>query len=186
MTATQIQKLSFAEYLTYDDGTDNRYELEDGELLLMNPPTGHHALMIRFLSNAFESEIKRLQLPWVCLQTVGIRTSLTRSRIPDLCIMTREQITQYLDRSAILETPPILAVEIVSPESRVRDYRYKRSEYSVVGIGEYWIVDPDEKKVIILLLEEGLYEVTEYRGGDKIISSTFVELLLSVEQVLQG
>ena len=39
------------------------------------------------------------------------------------------------------EIPPLLAIEIVSPDSIQRDYRYKRSEYAAVGIAEYWIVD---------------------------------------------
>jgi len=34
--------LSFEECLAYNDGTDNRYEFVDGELILMNPPTGRH------------------------------------------------------------------------------------------------------------------------------------------------
>ncbi|MFZ1026519.1 MAG: Uma2 family endonuclease [Limnoraphis robusta] len=158
MIQTTQTKLTFEEYLTYDDGTDNCYELEDGELILMNPATGRHALIIYFLNNIFVAEISRLSLPWVALQTVGIRTALNRSRIPDLCVMTRDQILEKLEVSAVIETAALLAVEIVSPESKTRDYRYKRSEYSVVGIPEYWIVDPTEQKVTILTLEEGFYE----------------------------
>jgi len=59
---TTKTKLTFEEYLTYNDGTDNRYELEEGELILMNPPTFDHGLIIHFLTNAFEAEINRLNL----------------------------------------------------------------------------------------------------------------------------
>jgi len=186
MTTTSTKpKLTFEEYLTYDDGTDNRYELEDGELILMNPPTGLHALVIRFINNNFEAEIGRLNLPWVGLQTVGVRTAMKRSRIPDLCVTTRDQILEKLDVSAVIETAALLAVEIVSPESRTRDYRFKRSEYASIGIPEYWIVDPVEQKLTVLLLVEGLYEETEYKGDAQIISQTFPELILTVNQVLQ-
>lgn len=184
-TSNTKAKLTFEEYLTYNDGTDNRYELEDGELILMNPPTGLHSLIIYFISNTFVAEINRLNLLWVCLQTVGVRTAMKRSRIPDLCVMTRDQILEKLDVSAILESSALLAVEIVSPESRTRDYRFKRSEYASIGISEYWIVDPVEQKVTVLLLVEGLYEETEYRGDAQIVSPTFPELMLTVDQVLQ-
>ena len=184
-SSTTKPKLTFEEYLTYDDGTDNHYELEDGELILMNPPTGLHALVIRFINNNFEAEISRLNLPWVCLQTVGVRTAMKRSRIPDLCVTTRDQILEKLDVSAVIETAALLAVEIVSSESRTRDYRFKRSEYASVGIPEYWIVDPVEHKVTVLLLVEGLYEQTEYRGDAQIVSQTFPELVLTVNQVFQ-
>ncbi|MGB3512788.1 MAG: Uma2 family endonuclease [Microcoleaceae cyanobacterium] len=186
MNTTTKQKLTFEEYLNYDDGTDNRYELEDGELILMNPATGRHALIIRFLTNAFEAEISLLNLPWLTLGGVGVRTSINRSRIPDISVITREEIMKYLDVSAVIESAALLAVEIVSPESKTRDYRFKRSEYSVVGIPEYWIVDSAEQKVMILNLVEGLYEETEYTREEQIISQTFPGLRLTVEQILQG
>ena len=182
-TTTKTQ-LTFEEYLNYDDGTDNRYELEEGELILMNPPTFDHALIIRFLTNALDSEINRLNLPWLTLQGIGVRTSINRSRIPDISVINRDQIIRR-DISAILESA-IIVVEIVSPESKIRDYRFKRSEYSVVGISEYWIVDPTVQKVTILTWVQGFYEQVEYIGNQRIISQIFPELVLTVEQVLQA
>ncbi|OKH26729.1 hypothetical protein NIES593_01375 [Hydrococcus rivularis NIES-593] len=38
------KRLTFEQYLTYDDGTDKRYELEDGLLLEKPPATGKHEL----------------------------------------------------------------------------------------------------------------------------------------------
>ena len=185
MTRTPTkQKFSFQDYLFYDRDMDNHYELEDGDLLLMNPPTGRHALIIRSLYNILEAEIRRLGLPWVTLQGIGVRTSINRSRIPDLTIVSLEQIEERLDVSAVMESAPLFVVEIVSPESRIRDYRYKRCEYSVVGIPEYWIIDPEENKVTVLLLVEGLYEEIEYRDNDRVISQTFPELNLTVGQIL--
>lgn len=181
---TTKTKLTFEEYLTYDDGTDNRYELEDGELILMNPPTFRHAFIISFLSDAFAAQIKQLSLPWITLSGIGVRTSVNRSRIPDICVINRQEISN-LDVSAVMDSA-IIAVEIVSPESRTRDYRFKRSEYSVVGIPEYWIVDPTEQKVTVLTWVEGLYEQVEFIGHERIVSQTFPELVLTVEQVLQA
>jgi Uma2 family endonuclease len=50
MTQTPV-KLTFEEYLTYDDGTDNRYELEDGVLILITPASPIHKVIINFLMN---------------------------------------------------------------------------------------------------------------------------------------
>ncbi|VEP18159.1 conserved hypothetical protein [Hyella patelloides LEGE 07179] len=184
MTATNVkQKLTFEEYLNYDDGTDNRYEFVDGELLLMNPPMGRHALIIRLISKVFEAEIERLTLNWLALSDIGVRTTFNRSRIPDLSVVTREQIEPYIDVSAVLETPPVLVVEVVSPESVNRDYRYKRSEYAAAEIPEYWIIDPEEKKVTVLELVEGFYEEQVYNNNEQIVSPTFPELALTVEQL---
>lgn len=186
MPTTPTQpKLTFEEYLSYNDGTDNHYELEDGELILMNPPIGLHAIILTFLTNILLNEINRLQLSWIPVQMIGIRTAIRRSRLPDLCVVLLEQMQPYLNTSAVLETGVILAIEIVSPDSIKRDYRFKRTEYAAFGIPEYWIIDPAQQKVTLLLLIEGLYEETVYQGNDQIQSPTFSELVLTVNQVLQ-
>lgn len=185
MTVTTAKRLySFEEYLAFDDGTDNRYELVDGRLELMNPPTFRHLLIAKFVEQIFDAEIRRLGLPWLCFKEAGIRTGWRKSRLSDLYIVPVEQVRDFLDRSAVTEIPPLLAVEVVSPESVSRDYRYKRSEYAALEIPEYWIVDPMESKVTVLLWEEGLYEETVFTGNQNIVSRTFPELTLTVEQVL--
>ncbi|XWK90797.1 MAG: Uma2 family endonuclease [Phormidium sp.] len=185
MKSEVAEKLfTFEQYLAYDDGTDNRYELVDGRLELMNPPTFRHLLIVDFLHDNFQAEIKRLGLPWVCFREAGIRTGWRKSRLSDLYIVPVEQVRDFLDRSAVTEIPPLLAVEVVSPESVSRDYRFKRSEYAALEIPEYWIVDPMKSKVTVLLWEEGLYEETVFMGNQNIVSRTFPELTLTVEQVL--
>jgi Uma2 family endonuclease len=175
---------TFEEYLAYDDGTDNRYELVDGRLELMNPLTFRHLLIAKFAEQIFDAEIKRLGLPWLCFREAGIRTGWRKSRLSDLYIVPVEQVRDFLDRSAVTEIPPLLAVEVVSPESVSRDYRFKRSEYAALEIPEYWIVDPINSKVTVLLWEEGLYEETVFMDNQNIVSRTFPELVLTVGQVL--
>lgn len=186
MTQTKNKRLTFEEYLTYDDGTNNRYELFDGDLVLMNPPTVGHTLIIKFLERKFDTEIERLALPWIALRDTGVRTGVKISRLPDLSVLTTEQASLLINESAVFQTPPLLAVEVVSPESVKRDYRFKRSEYAALLIPEYWIVDPLENKVTVLLLVEGFYDPNEFTGRERILSQTFPELALTADQVLQA
>ncbi len=87
------------------------------------------------------------------------------------------------DSEAVLEEAPILAIEIVSPNARITDYRYKRSEYAAKGIPEYWIVDASKNRITILTLVDGFYEEAIFEGNDRIISGTFPDLDLTAEQV---
>jgi Uma2 family endonuclease len=193
MVKTPVKRLyTFEEYLAgvdqeseRNDGNDKRYELVDGELVEMPPATGRHARTARFLFVQFLQEIQRLSSPWVpCYGDVGVRTALRRARIPDLVIITQEQEQALLDILAVLQTPPLLAVEIVSERNSSTDYRYKRSEYAAMGIPEYWIVDYFQSKVTLLLLVDGLYEAQEFTGDQRIVSETFPELALTAAQVL--
>ncbi|MDJ0554241.1 MAG: Uma2 family endonuclease [Microcoleaceae cyanobacterium MO_207.B10] len=177
---------SFAEYSQYQDSTNNKYELVNGELKLLTPASGIHALILTFLFQEFYREIIRINAPWQVMPgNVGIRTAINKSRIPDLTIITAEQ-TELLKNmtTAILDSAPILVVEIVSPGNRDDDYRFKRSEYAVREIPEYWIVDFEAQKISVLSLVNGFYEVEEFRNEDIIISGTFSELKLTVDQIL--
>ncbi|MGA7934641.1 MAG: Uma2 family endonuclease [Kovacikia sp.] len=184
MINTAIQRLTFEEYLVYDDGTDNHYELIDGSLVLMNPPTIEHFLITKFLEQQLDGEIERLSLPCLTFRETGVRTGYNKSRLTDLCIVTKAQAKELLGQSAVFQTAPLLIVEVVSPDSIKRDYRYKRSEYAALEVPEYWIVDPLEAKVTILLWEEGLYEETVFVGNQPIASPTLPDLTLTVEQIL--
>jgi Uma2 family endonuclease len=185
MAAIAKPSFTFEDYLAYNDGTENRYELVDGELVLMNPPTGYHALIIFNLSEIIMAEIRRLNLPWIALQMFGVRTAPRRSRLPDLCVTTLERAKELLDVSAVLESGALLAVEVVSPDSVKTDYRYKRTEYAAAGIPEYWVVDPIEKKVTVLQFVEGLYEEKEYQGSSPIESELFPELTVTADRIFQ-
>ncbi len=93
MIATQQKIYTFTEYLNYQDSTDNKYELFNGELIPMPPASGFHALILAFIYDYLMAEIKRLNLTWkVMPATVGIRTDKAKSRIPDLMILSKVKI----------------------------------------------------------------------------------------------
>ncbi len=187
MVQLTTKPYSFEEYLTYDDGTDNKYELVNGELQLMPTASGFHALILVLLYDVLKAEIDKIKQQWKVMPgTVGVRTAKNKSRIPDLVILSETQCQEIREMStAVLESPPLLAIEIVSPNNADDDYRYKRSEYAVREIPEYWIIDPEAKKVSILLLVSGFYEVTEFTEEQAIKSSLFPELKLTVNQIFQ-
>ena len=51
-------------------------------------------------------------------------------------------------------------MEVVSEgtEARRRDYEDKRRDYARAGVSEYWIVDPDDRKIVVLVLQNGTYQ----------------------------
>ncbi|HAC64173.1 MAG TPA: Uma2 family endonuclease [Cyanothece sp. UBA12306] len=181
--ATKIY--SFEEYLDYNDGTDNKYELVNGQLKLMPTASGFHALILHFIFKILEQEIEKIKQQWKVMPgTVGVRTANNKSRIPDLIVLSENQCQEIRAMStAVLETPPLLAVEIVSPGNANDDYRYKRSEYAVREIPEYWIIDPEAEKFSVFLLVAGFYEVTEFTNEQAIKSLLFPEIKLTVKQV---
>ena len=187
MTATS-QKMTLEEFLAYDDGTDNLYELENGELIWMPSESEINRRIAMFLLIYFS----QLGIPSYRLSMkteVAVSGARVSVRLPDLLLFS-EELARELEgasRSIVLMDmpPPLLAVEVVSPNQEKRDYRYKRSEYAARGIAEYWIVDPIQQQITILELVEGLYEEKVYRNSDR-FKSTILEIDLTVDRVLQG
>lgn len=108
-------------------------------------------------------------------------------RVPDVVVLPLEQWAGLKKRESVIalnEPPPLLVVEIVSPSTATEDYRAKRTEYAVLDIPEYWVVDPIQSLVTVCTLREGAYDDQVFQGNDLIISPTFASLNLTVAQVL--
>ncbi|MGA7935143.1 MAG: Uma2 family endonuclease [Kovacikia sp.] len=66
------------------------------------------------------------------------------------------------------------------------DYRAKYSEYAVLDILEYWIVDPLAVQVTICQLKDGRYDEIVVTGERAIVSIVFPSLKLTATQILAG
>jgi Uma2 family endonuclease len=180
--------LTFEEFLSHDDGTDTRYELVDGVLVEMPTESNDNCQIAKYL--LFELA-KFFPISLLCLKDVELEVSGRRAkvRLPDLVVLSRgsAEALQGQPRNILTRDmpPPALVVEVVSPGStnRLRDYRYKRTEYAARGIAEYWIVDPEAQQVTVCLWVDGQYEDKVFTR-DVCIESTLVpELTLTPQQV---
>ena len=85
MTITR-SKLTFADYLTYDDGTEQRYELIDGELIALPPEAEPNSWIALNLCYALSAVInRRLLRPHHCeVQVPVLQSGDAQNRFPDL------------------------------------------------------------------------------------------------------
>jgi Uma2 family endonuclease len=182
--------LTLEEFYEYDDGTDIRYELVDGELVEMPTEAPSNSNISRRLLIQLSKfiSIELLTYKETMLEVSGTRAKV---RIPDLMILGQECWNSLSDkkRGTITQDmpPPLVVIEVVSSgrENNIRDYRYKRSEYAARGILEYWIVDPEFEKVTILTLVDGLYEEEVLGNKDRIVSSVIHELAIAIKDILE-
>jgi Uma2 family endonuclease len=205
---TTTQKMTLEEFLAYDNGTDNLYELENGELISMPSESEINRRIAMFLLAYLLQQGIGIPSYRLTMKTeVAVSGARVSVRLPDLLMLSEELATvlEGASRSIVLMDmpPPLLAIKVVSPNQEKRDYRYKRcsevlgvspmsdyikkrSEYAARGIVEYWIVDPIQQQVTILELVEGFYEEKVYRGSDCLDSPLLTQIDLTVDRVLQG
>ena len=189
---TVQQRMTLEEYLDYDDGTDTRYELEDGVLLEMSAEHPLNPCIAIFLLTTF---LQSLEVPFYLLaigHQVEVKSSYVTCRQPDLIVHTPESDAAILSGGKVLNlgTPaPLLVVEVASStltdgRSRKRDYEHKPREYADRGICEMWIVDPDRAWVQVGTLTDDAYQFETFTNEQMIKSSTFPALILTAAQVL--
>lgn len=199
MTSIALQKLTFVDFLEQhpDDGI---YELVNGEIVKVEAIRAHKNVS-RYLVKSLDKESERLGLDYIVDKDIVIRTSTSkgeqRGRNPDVSVVSASlwnaNVTTY---GAVIE-PIQLAVEVTSTNWE-DDYVDKLEEYENLGIKEYWIVDylaiasrsylgnPKLPTVFVYELIEGKYQVKVFTGTEKIISPTFPELNITVDQVINA
>ncbi|MEH2233986.1 MAG: Uma2 family endonuclease [Nostoc sp.] len=189
-TAPNVPKLmTMEEYLAYDDGTDTRYELVDGELVEVPTESPENCKLAKLLMLELA---KYISIVLINLKDMEIVVSGKRAkvRLPDLTILSEEGYATLAGQRSNTITqdmpPPILVVEVVSPgqDNRDRDYRYKRTEYAARGIAEYWIIDPERQQITLCLWVNGQYEDTIYTGDTPLASTIVPGFKLSAAQIL--
>ena len=193
MTVATDQRMTLKDYLAYDDGTDIRYELEDGVLVEMGAENPLNPQIASFLLSVFFQmgvPIYRL----VIGHQLGVSATRATARQPDLIVHSDESDQAIMTDGKLLQfsaPPPMLVVEVVSSSdtdqrSRSRDYVDKRREYAARGIPEYWIVDPIAEVILICTLSDGIYQSVQFQKQEVLISPTFPALNLTVEQGLRA
>ncbi len=188
------RRMTLEQYLAYDDGTDARYELENGVLVAMGTESTVNTAIFSFLFAVFLGlglEAQRLGVK----QKIEVRSRYASARDPDLLIHSIESRLAIKGRSQaclMLDEPnPLIVIEMVSPgsegtENYQRDYEQKPIEYADRGIAEFWQVDAARAWVRVGILVDGEYEFATFQGDGMIVSRAFPELQLTAIAVLSA
>ena len=199
MTITTLTKMDFGQFLQQrpDDGI---YELVNGEIIQVEAIRAHKNVA-RYLVKSFDRESERLEFDYIVDKDIVIRTVTNRGeqrgRNPDVSVVSASSWNSNVTAYGALIEPIELAVEVTSTNWE-DDYIDKLEEYKNLGIKEYWIVDylaiasrsylgnPKLPTVFVYELVDGKYQVKAFTGTDKIISPTFTELNITVEDVINA
>jgi Uma2 family endonuclease len=127
---------------------EGRAEWVDGWAIFMTVPRWSHNRTVRRLLVILDRDLAGADvLPWSGL-------SMDHSnRIPDIMVFASE----FEDDGWWAGIPPIIAIEVLSPSTRRTDLIEKADEYVAHGVGQYWIVDPDTRTVLIRTNDDGAW-----------------------------
>jgi Uma2 family endonuclease len=202
MTVATDRRMSLQEFLTYDDGTDRRYELVDGVLIEMGAESTINTWIAGFLFGVFI----QMGLPSYCIgfkQKISVCSPSVTARDPDLIIHTKDSASAIEGRKEaclFLDEPnSLIVVEVVSPGDETkpnyqRDYQEKPRKYASGrrptrghrGIPEMWQIDPSREWVRVGTLNARDYQFQTFMGEETIFSPSFPSLNLMANQILSA
>lgn len=134
---------------------DERYELINGSFYYMEAPSNLHQLIagkIFMAVSNYIAEHKGDCVPMLApsdVQLDGAEDNKTLVEPDFFIICDRSRIKK--DKSV---GAPDFVLEVISPSSRKRDMNIKTAKYEAAGVREYWMVDPDRKKIIVHIFGE--------------------------------
>lgn len=125
----------------------HRYELtSEGVLVIMTPPSpAHQRIVMQLIGWLLRHGFSEEQI----FTEVGIFTG--GGRQPDLTVWATTDLPEPVEATYADTADLLLAVEIVSPSSKVEDKVHKREEYARAGIPRYWIIEQDQPQTVLML-----------------------------------
>jgi Uma2 family endonuclease len=146
-----------------DDG--HRYELVDGALIVTPAPSLRHQTAVLELAVLLRAGCPAAYRVVVAPfdVTLGEDTVLQ----PDIFVARRADLTER-----DLPAARALALEVLSPSTRLIDLNLKRARYEAAGCPAYWVIDPDEPSLTVWELRDGIYvEVAQVEGEANVTAS---------------
>ena len=157
-----------------------RAELIDGHMYMMAPPSRKHqrisTRLVSIIARYIEEHKGKCQV-YAAPFAVYLDERSNTYVEPDISVICD---SNKLDDSGCKGAPDWV-IEIVSPASKQMDYYTKLFKYRTAGIREYWIVDPDKKRITVYDLEHG--DIDEYSFSDTINVGIYPDLCIDFNNI---
>jgi Uma2 family endonuclease len=156
-------------------------EFDHGRIEVLDLPSELHQLLVAWLYRALVEFVGASALGTVLFAPFPVKLWEGKIREPDIVFMRREHADR---RHRQFWQGADLVMEVMSPEDRRRDSETKRREYAMAAIPEYWLVDPSNRRVTVLVREAdaSLYSVHGiFESGHTASSATLSGFTIDVD-----
>ena len=177
------ERYTYADYLLWSG--PERYELLDGEAVMMAPPSTVHQLISGELMRQFSNYLEGKKCIAIAAP-FGVRLFEKDGEHPeDVQTVVEPDLSIICDRDKLDERgckgAPDLTLEILSPSNARHDLLVKLNLYQKAGVREYWVVSPEQKTVQVFLHNGSSLQLQEVYGPKDIakvnvLDGCFIEL----------
>ena len=183
MSEAAVKRMTLAEFLRWEDGTDTRYELLGGCPVAMAPPAIAHGILALRLGARIDAAL-RSRSPCFGQSEAGI----ARPDRNDACyIADLAVICTPPERGQRLLQDPLLIVEILSPGTALHDRQTKVSDYRrIPSVQEILLIDSTSIFAEVLRREGDRWITEIVRGPQATLSLAAIGLTAAMSEFYEG
>lgn len=148
MSTVLAPRMTLDEFLQLPE-TEPASEFICGEVIQKAMPSYNHGLLASILVFLFETYFRRNREGFVVVEVRHSEREESRAYLPDVGIVSIKNVPKdYLTRSkGPIESPPDIAIEILSPDDRPGRVSEKLTFYMRAGVPLVWIIDPETREL---------------------------------------
>lgn len=158
-------------FLALPEGT--ACQLIAGELVMSPAPIPLHQYIVVHLSMQLFQFVEAASLGQVFVSPIDVRLNERSIFQPDILFISKEKAALIGER--MIEGPPDLVAEVLSPSSAYHDLRTKFRAYEQAGVQEYWIVDPERKSVEVFVSSGSKFQLQQEAEGEGAVQSVLLQ-----------
>ncbi len=161
--------LTVQDYLGIPEEDENRYELIDGELILLYSHSWVHQSVLGNLMSLLHKSVRAEKMGESVAGLLDVFLSEHDVFHPDLLFISNER--RGIIHSDGLHGAPDFVIEVLSPETEQRDLTIKRERYEMFDVREYWQVNTTAETITVLRLNDGKLEQVGVLGQGAVVET---------------
>jgi Uma2 family endonuclease len=182
MQLSTITKITPEQFFAWVSGHEERYELVDGEVVMMAGAGPRHDPIVVNLTAAIHSQIRGGPRQTFTGDTY-VATNLATRRMPDLGVDCGKP-----DDDSLMADKPALVVEVLSPTTGGFDVTVKLAEYqSLRSLNYILFVDTDSPNVHLYSRDDdGLWKDIVLKGLEALVDLGKLNARLELQEIYSG
>lgn len=183
------KKVSYEEFMEIYKNSDLRMEYINGEIIIMGSPNTFHQDISGNLYTLLRNYLKEKHCK-VFYAPFDVHFLKKNFKVPDVMqpdLLIACDLENNVNENGRYMGTPSLVVEILSSSTRSRDMVDKLNIYMLSGVKEFWVINPEDKTVLVYGFKDGQIDILNSYKKDEIIKSYWFEKLeASIKDVFKS
>lgn len=160
------------DFVNRPENVDRFFELHRGEVIELPRPKKPHGIVCIRIATQLQNYADRVGRGYVLSNDTGVVLAEAPGTVvgPDVAYCADANTYDEVEPKWA-ETPPILVVEVLSPDDKMSKVNEKIADYLKAGVKVVWLADPELKTVTVYRPARNhvvLKRADELAGGDEL------------------